>query len=86
MTSQDWAYLSNYAIYSSMVLFTLAFFGHAYETAWAVRTPIAADAETGNLVSKTLDNSRTQKAMRITIKFLLRMKRSKKVKKLLLPC
>jgi hypothetical protein len=32
----------NYAIYSAMALFTLAFFGHAFETAWAVRTPNAA--------------------------------------------
>ena len=65
MSAQDWAYLSNYSIYSAMVLFTLAFFGHAFETAWAVRPPQAAEETTGNLITKTFDNTRTQRAMRI---------------------
>jgi cytochrome c-type biogenesis protein CcsB len=71
MSAQDWAYISNYAIYSAMVLFTLAFFGHAYETAWAVRTPIASAETEGNLVTKTFDNSRTQKAMRIATAMMI---------------
>ena len=71
MSSQDWAYFSNYAIYSAMALFTLAFFGHAFETAWAVRTPNAADETQGNLVTKTFDSSRTQKAMRIATAMMI---------------
>jgi cytochrome c-type biogenesis protein CcsB len=71
MSSQDWAYFSNYAIYSAMALFTLAFLGHAYETAWAVRTPTAASETEGNLVTKTFDSSRTQKAMRIATAMMI---------------
>jgi cytochrome c-type biogenesis protein CcsB len=71
MSAQDWAYFSNYAIYSAMALFTLAFFGHAYETAWAVRTPKASDETKGNLVAKTFDSSRTQKAMRIATAMMI---------------
>ena len=37
MSSSNWAYLSNYAIYSAMVLFTLAFFSHAVEVAFSVK-------------------------------------------------
>ena len=71
MSAQDWAYFSNYAIYSAMALFTLAFLGHAYETAWAVRTPVASDETKGNLVTKTFDSSRTQKAMRIATAMMI---------------
>ena len=71
MSAQDWAYFSNYAIYSAMALFTLAFLGHAYETAWAVRTPSASDETQGNLVTKTFDSSRTQKAMRIATAMMI---------------
>ena len=71
MSAQDWAYFSNYAIYSAMALFTLAFFGHAFETAWAVRTPSAADETKGNLVNKTFDSSRSQKAMRIATAMMI---------------
>ena len=71
MSAQDWAYFSNYAIYSAMALFTLAFLGHAYETAWAVRTPRASDETQGNLVTKTFDSSRTQKAMRIATAMMI---------------
>ena len=71
MSAQDWAYFSNYAIYSAMALFTLAFFGHAFETAWAVRTPSAADETKGNLVTKTFDSSRSQKAMRIATAMMI---------------
>jgi cytochrome c-type biogenesis protein CcsB len=71
MSAQDWAYLSNYAIYSAMALFTLAFLGHAFETAWAVRTPTAASETEGNLLKKTFDSSRTQKAMRIATAMMI---------------
>ncbi len=37
MTSRNWAYLSNYGIYSAMVVFTIAFFAHAIEVAFSVR-------------------------------------------------
>ena len=37
MSSSNWAYLSNYAIYSAMVLFTLAFFSHAVEVAFSLK-------------------------------------------------
>ena len=35
--SRNWAFLSNYFIYSAMAVYTLSFFAHAVETAWAVR-------------------------------------------------
>ena len=35
--SRNWAYLSNYLVYSSMALYALSFIAHAVETAWAVR-------------------------------------------------
>jgi cytochrome c-type biogenesis protein CcsB len=54
-----------------MALFTLAFLGHAFETAWAVRTPTAASETEGNLVKKTFDSSRTQKAMRIATAMMI---------------
>jgi cytochrome c-type biogenesis protein CcsB len=71
MSAQDWAYISNYSIYSAMALFTLAFLGHAFETAWAVRTPTAASETEGNLLKKTFDSSRTQKAMRIATAMMI---------------
>lgn len=37
MSSTNFAYLSNYAIYSAMVLFTVAFIAHAVEVAFSVR-------------------------------------------------
>ena len=56
--SRTWAYLSNYLIYSSMFVFTLSFFSHAIETAWAVKIP--------NLTAvKVLDYKRTEKFARI---------------------
>lgn len=73
MTQSSWAYLSNYFIYSSMAVFTLAFFGHAYETAWAVRAPQSEEATSasGNLLVKTLDYKRTEKAGRIATAFMI---------------
>ena len=60
-----WAYISNYCVYTSMAIYSLAFFAHAFETAWAVRTPQNADLTQGSLANKTLDYSRTEKAARI---------------------
>jgi cytochrome c-type biogenesis protein CcsB len=60
-----WAYISNYLVYSAMAVYTIAFFSHAFETAWAVRAPQVADAQEGNLLTKTLDFTRTDKAARI---------------------
>lgn len=37
MSSRDLAFLSNYAIYSAMVVLTIAFFSHAVEVAFSVR-------------------------------------------------
>ena len=37
MSSTNYAYLSNYAVYSAMVLFTVAFISHAIEVAFSVR-------------------------------------------------
>ena len=73
MTHSSWAYLSNYFIYSSMAVFTLAFFAHAYETAWAVRAPQREEATSasGNLLAKTLDYKRTEKAGRIATAFMI---------------
>ena len=38
-----WAYISNYFVYSAMAIYTISFFAHAFETAWAVRAPEQAD-------------------------------------------
>ena len=37
MSSRQFAYLSNYAIYSAMFVYTIAFFSHAVEVAFSVR-------------------------------------------------
>jgi len=37
VSSTNYAYLSNYAIYSAMVLFTISFFAHAIEVAFSLR-------------------------------------------------
>ena len=60
-----WAYISNYFIYSSMAVFALSFVAHAFETAFAVRTPESSDSTDGNLMTKTLDYKRTERAARI---------------------
>jgi|UniRef100_UPI00404B8997 cytochrome c-type biogenesis protein CcsB len=60
-----WAYISNNLIYSAMAVFSLSFLAHAFETAFAVRTPANADLTDGNLMVKTLDFKRTQRAARI---------------------
>ena len=69
--SQTWAYISNYLIYSTMAVFTLSFFAHAYETAWAVRAPQSDEASTENLITKTLDYTRTEKVARIATAMMI---------------
>ena len=62
MTSANWAYLSNYSIYSAMVFFTVAFFAHAVEVAFSVRntgTDVESDSTT------KFDFTRTEKSGRI---------------------
>ena len=56
MSSRQFAYLSNYAIYSAMFVYTVAFFSHAVEVAFSVRH---ADDST------KFDFARTDKAGRI---------------------
>ena len=56
--SRTWAYLSNYFIYSAMAVYTLSFFAHALETAWAVKIPDSS-------APQTLDYKRTEKVARI---------------------
>jgi cytochrome c-type biogenesis protein CcsB len=68
---ETWAYFSNYAVYSAMAVYTLSFFAHAFETAWAVRSPESADATEGNLVTKTLDYKRTDRAARIATAMMI---------------
>ena len=60
-----WAYISNYSIYSAMAVFALSFLAHAFETAWAVRSPELADNTTGNTLNRTFDYTRTERAARI---------------------
>ena len=56
MSQTNFAYFSNYAIYSAMVFFTIAFFAHAVEVSFSVR----------NIDTKTkFDFSRTEKSGRI---------------------
>jgi cytochrome c-type biogenesis protein CcsB len=56
MTSRQFAYLSNYAIYSAMFVYTIAFFSHAVEVAFSVRN-------SGD--STKFDFAKTDKAGRI---------------------
>jgi len=60
-----WAYISNYSVYSAMAVFALSFLAHAFETAWAVRSPELADSATGNTLNRTFDYTRTERAARI---------------------
>ena len=62
--SRTWAYLSNYLVYSSMAVYTLSFFAHAVETAWAVRLT-TEDSQ------KTLDYKRTEKVARIATAMMM---------------
>ncbi len=62
--SRNWAYISNYLIYSSMAVYTLSFFAHAIETAWAVRV-------TTEDSKQTLDYKRTEKVARIATAMMI---------------
>ena len=62
--SRNWAYISNYLIYSSMAVYTLSFFAHAIETAWAVRVTTEASKQ-------TLDYKRTEKVARIATAMMI---------------
>ena len=62
--SRNWAFLSNYLIYSSMAVYTLSFFAHAIETAWAVRI-------TTEDSKQTLDYKRTEKVARIATAMMI---------------
>jgi cytochrome c-type biogenesis protein CcsB len=53
-----------------MAVYTLAFFAHAYETAWAVRAPEVHEPS-GNLLVKTLDYKRTEKVARVATAFMI---------------
>jgi len=66
-----WAYTSNYFVYSAMALFTISFIAHAFETAFAVRSPEVADTTEGNLLVKTLDFKRTEKTARIATAMMI---------------
>ena len=54
-----------------MVVYTLAFFSHAYETAWSLRNPDVADKSEGNLLTKTLDFTKTEKIARIATSMMI---------------
>ena len=62
--SRTWAYLSNYLVYSSMAVYTLSFFAHTIETAWAVKIPDASS-------TKTFDYKRTEKVARIATAMMI---------------
>ena len=62
--SRTWAYLSNYLVYSSMAVYTLSFFAHAIETAWAVRV-------TTEDSKKNIDYKRTEKVARIATAMMI---------------
>ena len=66
-----WAYISNYCVYSAMAVFALSFIAHAFETAFAVRTPESSDSTQGNLLVKTLDYKRTEKTARIATALMI---------------
>jgi cytochrome c-type biogenesis protein CcsB len=54
-----------------MAVYTLSFFAHAYETAWAVRAPQSDEVTTGTLMTKTLDYTRTEKVARIATAMMI---------------
>jgi cytochrome c-type biogenesis protein CcsB len=62
--SRNWAYLSNYLVYSSMALYALSFIAHAVETAWAVRV-------TTEDSKKNMDYKRTEKVARIATAMMI---------------
>ena len=65
MSNRSIALLSNEFIYASMALYTLAFFAHAVEVAWSVKTPAKS-------IKKTkLDFSRTERVGRLASAFLV---------------
>jgi cytochrome c-type biogenesis protein CcsB len=65
MTSTSYAYLSNYLIYSAMVVYTIAFFAHAIEVSFSVRNVEATvGADSKNQATK-FDFSRTERSGRI---------------------
>jgi cytochrome c-type biogenesis protein CcsB len=65
MSSTSYAYLSNYLIYSSMAVYTIAFFAHAIEVSFSVRNvEVAVGAQSENTTTK-FDFSRTQRSGRI---------------------
>ena len=65
MSDNSAAILSNNLIYSAMIFYTLAFFAHAVEVAWSVKTPVKS-------VKKTkLDFSRTDRVGRLASAFMV---------------
>jgi cytochrome c-type biogenesis protein CcsB len=66
-----WAYISNYFIYSAMGVFALSFLAHAFETAWAVKTPELSESNEGSLKTKTLDYTRTERVARIATAMMI---------------
>jgi cytochrome c-type biogenesis protein CcsB len=66
-----WAYISNYFIYSAMGVFALSFLAHAFETAWAVKTPELSESTEGSLKTKTLDYTRTERVARIATAMMI---------------
>jgi len=65
MSDNSAAILSNNLIYSTMIFYTLAFFAHAVEVAWSVKTPVKS-------VKKTkLDFSRTDRIGRLASAFMV---------------
>ena len=55
--SRTWAFTSNYLVYSAMVVYTLSFFAHSIETAWAIKV--------SNLKTSVLDYKRTARIARV---------------------
>ena len=65
MSDNSAAILSNNLIYSAIIFYTLAFFAHAVEVAWSVKTPAKS-------VKKTkLDFSRTDRVGRLASAFIV---------------
>ena len=65
MTGRNAALLSNDLVYSSMAVFTLAFFAHALEVAWSVKGPTKGSKKTN------LDFAKTEKIGRIATAMMI---------------
>jgi cytochrome c-type biogenesis protein CcsB len=68
MTATNWGYLSNYGVYSALVFYTIAFFSHAFEFSFAIKSEPALVGDSAKTVfdfTSTKQSGRLGTAMMI---------------------